>query len=466
MRPWPGTTRSRQALAEHVLVYAGLGVFVVGTYIAVVLGGGALIGRTESPSVALSVVATAVVALGFEAVQRRLETLVARLVEGGVTSPYDVLSRFSETVTGGYATEELPGRMAMLLAQGTGAQWAQVWLTVHGQLTLAATWPADAEASTRAPEPSADAVDATGVGRRAITVRHGGQVFGVFRLQEHPDMPLSSVEERLFTGLAAQAGLVLRLVGLRAELAARHTDLQVRADELRASRQRLIDTQDAERRRLERDIHDGAQQHLVALAVNLRLAETIAAKSPDRARTVLAKQAEAATLAIETLSQLSRGIYPRLLDDEGLAAALRAATATSVVPVTVTADDSLQRQRMPRPVEAALYFTAMEAVQNAAKHAQASALSVRLGTEAGSWRLAVEDDGVGFAPDPADPARGQGAGLVNMRDRMDALGGTVTVHSRPGEGTAVVAVVPVRSAPEVERGPGEPAPVPVPRREA
>ena len=115
------------------------------------------------------------------------------------------------------------------------------------------------------------------MGRRALAVRHGGHLLGVLRLQERPGVALTAVEERLFAGLAAQAGLVLRLVGLRAELEDRHEELVARAEELKASRERLIETQDAERRRLERDIHDGAQQHLVALTVNLRLAQTIAA---------------------------------------------------------------------------------------------------------------------------------------------------------------------------------------------
>ena len=111
----------------------------------VVLGGGALIGRTDSPSLPLSVLATAAVALLFAPVQAALERVATSLGHGGAATPYDVLSRFSETVTGGYATEELPARMSMLLAQGTGAQWAQVWLTVSDRLTLAATWPADAD---------------------------------------------------------------------------------------------------------------------------------------------------------------------------------------------------------------------------------------------------------------------------------------------------------------------------------
>lgn len=452
MRRWRATGRSRPDRRARLLVLGGLGAFVVGTYVVVVLGGGALIGQTDSPNLALSVLATAVVALGFEPVQSRLEHAVTDLVHGGTPSPYDVLSRFSETVTGGYTTEELPGRMAMLLGQGTGARWAQVWLTVQDRLSLAATWPPEAEADLAPPDPVADARDATGAGRRALPVRHGGQVFGVFRLQEHPDQPLTSVEERLFTGLAAQAGLVLRLVGLRADLAARHDELVARAEELRASRERLIETQDAERRRLERDIHDGAQQHLVALAVNLRLAETVAARSPERAARVLAEQADAAREAIETLSQLSRGIYPRLLAEEGLVPALRAAVATSPVPVTVDADTD----RLPAPVEAALYFVAMEAVQNAAKHADARTVTVHLTLVRGRCRLTVRDDGAGFDPDLADEVRG-GAGLANMRDRLDAVGGAVTLESSPGSGTMVTAEVPVESA-------APDAPVPGPRQ--
>jgi signal transduction histidine kinase len=262
--------RLRRDLRSRLVVMVGMATFVVGVYVVVVLGGGALIGRTDSPSLPLSVVATAAVALLFAPVQAALERAATRFGQGGAATPYDVLSRFSGTVTGGYPTEELPGRMAMLLAQGTGAQWAQVWLNVSDQLTLAATWPVNAGADPTPPDARPDTRAATGGGRRALAVRHGDQLLGVLRLQERPGLALTSVEDRLFTGLAAQAGLVLRLVGLRAALESRHEELLARADELNASRERLIETQDAERRRLERDIHDGAQQHLVALAVNLR----------------------------------------------------------------------------------------------------------------------------------------------------------------------------------------------------
>ncbi|MDX6207802.1 MAG: hypothetical protein QOE24_193, partial [Frankiales bacterium] len=346
--------------------------------------------------------------------------------------------RFSETVTGGYATEELPDRMVRLLAEGTDAQWAQVWLMVQDRLVLAASWP-DAAAAQDPPQPAPEAGDLSGPGRRAVTVRHGGQVYGVFRLQERDGIALTSVEERLFTGLAAQAGLVLRLVGLRAELAARHHDLGERAAELQLSRERLIAAQDDERRRLERDIHDGAQQHLVALAVNLRLVEAVAGKDPARAAGILGAQADAAREAIETVSRLSRGMYPRHLADSGLAAALGAAVAGTAVPVAVVDEDS---ERLPEAVEAALYFFTMEAVQNAAKHSNGSMITVRLTTAGGAGHVTVVDDGVGFASLDARAA-GCGAGLSNMQDRIDTVGGTLLVDSAPGLGTRVTATVPV-----------------------
>ena len=154
-----------------------------------------------------------------------------------------------------------------------------------------------------------------------------------------PGVPLTAVEERLFTDLASQAGLVLRLVGLRAQLEDRHQELRARTQELESSRGRVIEAQDAERSRLERDIHDGAQQHLVALAMNLRLAQVVAGRSPDRARQVLAEQVDAARLAIDTLSSLSRGIYPQMLAEQGLVAALRSGVGASPIPVTVEAED-------------------------------------------------------------------------------------------------------------------------------
>jgi signal transduction histidine kinase len=431
----PARLRSRREALALALVLIGLVGFVLVVYLVVVLGVGAIVGRTDSPDVVLSVLATAVVALAFERVQDGLEAWSLRVVHGGGASPYEVLSRFSEAVTGTYAADELPARMAKVLADGTGAEWAQVWLVVDDELVLAATWPPEAAGGSVPGESGRRLAEAAG--RRSLSVRQAGQLLGVLVVQERDHVPLTSVEERLFAGLADQAGLVLRGVRLRAALRRRLTDLSTRADELRESRQRLVDAHDAERSRLERDIHDGAQQHLVALAVNLRLAHTLIERSPERAAEILAQQERAAVEAVETLVSMSRGIYPRLLGEEGIAAALRSAVAGSPLPVDVAKDDV---GRYPARVEAALYFCGLEALQNAAKHSRSPSVRVTLEDREDLLTLTVEDDGAGF--DVAEAV--SGTGLANMRDRIEAVGGTLVLESRAGVGTRIAATVPAR----------------------
>jgi signal transduction histidine kinase len=420
---------------SRVVVLVGLSALVLAVYVLVVLGGGALIGRTDSPSPALSVLATTLVALAFAPAQRVLERTAGR----PVASPYDVLARFADEAREEHGTEDLPARMARLLAQGTGAQWAQVWLEVSDRLTLAGRWPPGADDDITSPAPGLPdkgAADAEGV--RTSPVSYGDQVFGVLRLQERPGMPLTVVEERLFTDLASQASLVLRLRGLRVDLEDRHRDLRARTLELESSRARVIEAQDAERSRLERDIHDSAQQHLVALAMSLRLAQVAAAGAPDRARDVLTEQADAARVAIDTLASLSRGIFPQMLAEQGLVAALRSGVGASPIPVSVAAEE----RRRPSPsLEAAFYFFCMEAVQNAVKHSGATRVTVRLQDLVGGWRLDVVDDGTGFDQGLANDTD-SGAGLMNMRDRLDAVGGRVTITSEAGRGTTVSALGP------------------------
>jgi signal transduction histidine kinase len=375
--------------------------------------------------VLLSVVATAVIALLFDRVLSWLHGVVGRAVLGGHDSPYDVLRQFSGTVTGSYAAEELPARMARVLTQGTGVAWSQVWVVVGDRPVLAAAWPPDATGVT------SEGLDLEVPGRRGQEVSQGGELLGLLVVQEREHVPLTSVEERLFAGLAGQAGLVLRGVRLRAELTARAAELSRRAEELRLSRQRLVDAQDTGRRRLERDIHDGAQQHLVALAVNLRLAQTLSSSSPDRAVALLTAQEKAVTDTVDTIVELSRGIHPRVLTDHGLEVALRAVVENSPIRAELLASGL---GRYAHEVEAAVYLCALEAMQNAAKHSDATTIRVVLdGAADGSLSLLVEDDGAGF--DPATIPGG--SGLTNMRDRVEAVGGTLTVTSAPEGGTRI-----------------------------
>ena len=239
------------------------------------------------------------------------------------------------------------------------------------------------------------------------------------------------------THLAAQAGLVLRNVGL--------------IEELRASRQRLVAAQDEERRRIERNLHDGAQQQLVALSVKLRLAETMARKNADRGADLVAEARADTQEALDTLRDLARGIYPPLLADKGLPTALEAQARKSAVPVTIEPNGV---GRFPPEVEATVYFCVLEALQNVNKYADAAAVVVQLEDDDDRLVFRVSDDGRGF--DPSTTRRG--TGLQNMADRVDAHGGEIEVRSAPGEGTTVTGRVPVvsRSASGQRRSSQEP----------
>jgi signal transduction histidine kinase len=264
--------------------------------------------------------------------------------------------------------------------------------------------------------------ETAGNGRaRAFDVEHQGERLGALRITSSPREPLTPAGERLVRDVAAQAGLVLRNVAL--------------IEDLRASRQRLVAAADEARRRLERNLHDGAQQQLVALRITLQLARQLVADSPDEAAELLAQTEQEAQDALEELRDLARGIYPPLLADLGLPAALDAQARKAPLPVTVQADGI---SRYPQDVEAAVYFCVLEALQNVTKYAQASAAVVALGHDDGGLAFTVTDDGRGFDP-AAAPA---GTGVQGMADRLSALGGTLRVSSAPGHGTQVTGRVP------------------------
>jgi signal transduction histidine kinase len=212
--------------------------------------------------------------------------------------------------------------------------------------------------------------------------------------------------------------------------------LRERVDDLRSARERIIAAADAERRRIERDLHDGAQQRMVAVALTLGLAASRLASDPSSAAKLSALAREEVQLAIKELRELARGIHPAVLSDRGLEAALQALAARCPVPVEVTGVPSV---RLPRPVEAAAYFVTAEALTNVAKYAQASEAVVRLSLEDDRLRVQVCDDGVGGA----DPALG--TGLRGLRDRADALDGRLEVDSPPGCGTTVTVEIPLRN---------------------
>jgi signal transduction histidine kinase len=409
-------------ILNKTIVYGFLAALISLIYVLVVVVLGAMIGATEG----LSLVAAAVAAVAVQPARERAQRFANRVVYGERATPYEVLSTFSRHLGEIYSTDDVLPRMAQILAEGTGASAAVVWLRIGPQLRPAASWPANG------PLPAPVAIAGESLPRlttlsrveattRDAPVRHQGELLGAFSVTKPPYEPLTPVESELLGDLAGQAGLVLRNAALIADL--------------RDSRKRLVAAQDEERRRIERNLHDGAQQQLVALAVKVRLATSMIGKDEDAERRLLDEVQSDTGDALENLRDLARGIYPPLLADQGLRAALLAQTRKAAIPTTLEADGV---GRYPREAEAAVYFCCLEALQNVAKYAGASRAVIRLIAEEDHLRFEVADDGAGFDP----RATGYGTGLQGMADRLEAIGGTLQLRSAPAEGTTVIGRLP------------------------
>jgi signal transduction histidine kinase len=405
---------------SKTVVYGVLAAFFTAVYVAVVVGIGTAIGSTHNPF--LTLLAAAVIALAFNPVRDWAKRIANRIVYGKRASPYEVLSEFSERMAGTYSVEDVLPKMATLLGEGTGARQARVWLRVESELRPAASWGDAGGQEAPLPVQDGELPDIAGASM-VVAVRHRDELLGALTVTKPTNEPLSAADGKLVDDLAAQAGLVLRNVRLTEELRARLEDL-------RASGQRLVTAQDEERRRIERNIHDGAQQQLVAITVRLKLMDSLIDSNPEKAHAALRDLQVQTSEALEDLRDLARGIYPPLLADQGLAAALSAQARKAAVRVSVDADGI---GRYPPEVEAAAYFCCLEALQNVAKYAHATHTTVRLSTENGDLRFEVQDDGQGFDASAA----GYGTGMRGMADRLEALGGSLAVRSSPGAGTTV-----------------------------
>lgn len=412
-------------VVKKTVVFAALVAFITLVYVAVVVGVGALVG--ERGNTLLTFVATAIVAIAFQPARDRARRLADRMVYGKRATPYEVLSEFSDRVSETYSTEDVLPRMARILAAGTGAARADIWLRIGSELRPTASWPTGPGGPTEALLLPGSELPQISGSDRFFHVRHRGELLGALTVEMPASEPLTPAHEKLIQHLAAQAGLVLQNVRL--------------IEELRASRQRLVRAQDEERRRLERNIHDGAQQQLVALAVKLGLAEKLVERDAARTRELLAEIRAQTSDALQDLRDLARGIYPPLLADKGLPAALEAQARRAPLPVRVEADGV---GRQSQEAEAAVYFCVLEALQNVAKYAEASQATVRLDARDGQLEFEVADDGKGFHL----TATSYGTGLQGMADRLEAIGGRLDVRSAPDAGTTVIGAVPVGSSAE------------------
>jgi signal transduction histidine kinase len=442
----------------QVLAVFGFALVVSAIYLVLVLGLGHAPKTTgDKEALALSMVASGVAAAIFVPVRERFQDSATHFVYGAREAPDEVLRTFGSRLTRAIPMDELLLQLAESLRKTLSLTSAEVYTGTGEVLERTASVP-DVGAGTIVVGPrERPVVTRAGVsgtawatiwlpalllGReqeqiRVAPVSHGGELLGLIVIERSSqDTSFSEEDDRVLSDLARQVGLALHNSQLDTALQTTLDEVRKQADELRESRARIVASGDAERRKVERNLHDGAQQHLVALAVNLRLARDIIVDDPEAGVEMLDQLAGEVQETIQELRELAHGIYPPLLVDSGLVEALKAAANRNPLPVEIVADGI---GRYPSEAEAAVYFCCLEALQNAAKHAPDARVEVKLLEESGGLLFTVTDDGPGY-----DAAKAQkGHGYVNMADRLGAIGGTVRWESELGKGSQVRGSVPL-----------------------
>ena len=437
-------------VVSRALVYGVLWAALSGLLLLPGLAAGLLVGGTG----ALTAVGIAlVVTVLFQPARRRMEKIAERLVYRHRTRPYVLLSGFWEAVRTA-DLERLGPLLADAVCTGLGVEWAGVWIFLGsgGGGTLrplggsvrgaAAVSPTTAEELREARSLVLGGPPAAELGalwsdapEAVVPLVANDELVGLLACGGRRGDRLGASDFELLELLARESALRLRNLRLEAQLRERLAEIEQQAAELLRSRHRLITAQDEERRRIERNLHDGVQQQLVSLAARLQRAAT---EGPAFLGALAAEAEE----AIFSLQELGRGIYPSVLADRGLPAALRTQVARMPMAVQMEVDDALVCRRLGQEAEAALYFVALEALTNAAKHAPGASVAVWLRGDDGRVRLEVVDNGPGFGGQDS-----AGSGLQNMRDRIAAAGGTLTVDSQPGQGTRIEASLPATLLP-------------------
>ncbi|HUY22092.1 MAG TPA: histidine kinase [Acidimicrobiales bacterium] len=461
-------------ILAHTVSLAGLTGIVVIVYLVIVVGLGRTPTRHERSLLALSMVAAAVAALLYGPARQRLTQYANRIVYGEREAPDTVLRTFGSRLSRAIPMDELLLQVAESLRKTLGLSSAEVWTGSGGYLEKTVSVP-----DTKVERLALSADEQTVVARAGVTgtawveiwlpallhgredsivrvapTTHSGQVLGLIVAVRPPNSDqFTADDDTMLTELARQVGLALHNVELDSALQASLDEVRRQADELQASRARIVAASDAARRQIERNLHDGAQQHLVALAVNVRLARQLAQSDPEASAQILDQLGEGLQEAVQELRALAHGIYPPLLIDRGISEALRSAAGRAALPTEV---EAAGLRRFTPDEEAAVYFCCMEALQNAGKHAGESAsATVRVWEDGGDLLFEVRDTGAGF---DAKGNLAKGAGFVNMSDRVGAIGGSVTVTSAPGQGTTVAGRIPVGAPePTPEAAPAAPA---------
>ncbi|WP_203335740.1 GAF domain-containing sensor histidine kinase [Nocardioides limicola] len=397
------------------LVYGGLAVAIGLVYVGVVFGVGTLVGA-RATDLPLTVAATAVAAVLFHPLRLRLQRMANRLVFGQQASPYDVLSSFTQRISGTYPLGEAPHSIAVGIAGALHPAGCDVWLREGDQLHRVATWPEPGNAAP--PVPVARIDEGLPGAAHEYLIHHDGEVRGALGVSLPAGHELTPGQQRLLSELAAAACPVL------------DNDQLVR--ELRSSRQRLVSAGDAHRRRMERDLHDGAQQRMLELAMTLQMARQRAStEGPAATVDLIAAAEQQVRTALAELRDLARGIHPAILTERGLLPALESLADRAPIPVLIHGSEF----RSTPVLEATAYFVVAEALTNVIKHSGAATAEVALGVESDVLSVEVRDDGIGGADR-------SGAGLLGLTDRVAAVGGRLLVHSPNGCGTRIRAELP------------------------
>lgn len=441
-------SHAAQGLAT-VVVVGGLTVLVMTCYVVIVIGLGQSPKGTERQVLGLSMASALVAVVLVEPTRTRLLDLAERW-SGGTSRPVTTaLETFGARMTRAVPMEELLLQLAETLKATIAPLGAEIWTAAESGLDLTTSVPERPRPRLELGPEERDVVAHARVGgnawlgvwlpallsgREASQVRvapmaHQGELLGLIVVTGTE--PYGTEEDQVLTELARQVGLALHNVQLDSALQESLEELQRRNAELQASRARIVAASDASRRAIERNLHDGAQQHLVALAVKLSLVKYVLEEKPEDVPALLEELRADVQATTQELRELAHGIYPPLLRDRGLPEALRNAARRSTLPVEVCAE---LEDRYPAEAEAAVYFCCLEALQNAGKYAGADAeVTVTVSRTPGGIMFQVRDNGPGFEVSTTE----HGHGFTNMADRLGAIGGHLSLSSTPGQGTVV-----------------------------
>lgn len=420
-------------IISGAFIYGGLWLGIAAAYLGFTAATNVAIGGVLPAPVGIFF--TLMVALLVQPARHRLERWADRWVFGKRLGGYELLARFGASIEQNAEPAELAQRLVSAVRQGLQVNWVRVSLrrTTHNGSIL---------------EPVA--VDGIGPLDRAeielsVELVHGPEAVGTIECGPKRRGDAFDVRDReLLATLGRQAALALRNARLADNLAAHVIELGQQAEELAASRTRLVQAEEAGRRRLERDLHDGVQQQLVAMMAKIRLARNQLTRDSPRAENTLAELQEEARLTLHELRELAQGIHPALLGDRGLFEAIEARAARLPLEVRIETEGVQRGSRFAEAIEGAAYFMACEGLTNALKHSATNRACLRLVRTESALTVEVADEGQGF-----DVARATQRGLRGLADRIEALGGTLSVTSQPGSGTRVLASLPIR---EPDRG--------------